>query len=564
MSSNLSSTKPETARLRPRRACDECRKRKRKCDGELPCTTCTHYEYTCQYEYSKATRRSRAVNTSLQTSPTDRLVAPRESFPADNLVPTGGIEQQPSFLDRGTARFISHASSISQARSLGLGLGLPEPPRLHSFGYHTGVRKEPERATSARLPQLLPWDKARDCIDVFTAVIHPVFGLIDMESICQRAREHWQASPEGLGFSFDAVISGIVALGSLFSNLLGEEKELQVVLHAKALLDDPVISRRPSQDLVVAWILRTIYSRATSRPNVAWLHSSTTMNLIEITGIHYNEVPPTYGAENTGPSPGDEGDERARITSVAQSLHVMIAYDYGKTITHLDPTACDRIQPRPGDYTLQLSELTNKVFTTTSYSDPISNQAQLLQAMEQLMETAVDHDFLILARAELCFAIHRRLRVLGLGLTGQQIKLIVAAGTAALPAARRLSAQHHPWWNITNALFQFICACLSVDTNETLANIQPTVETFESVTRHFNTHLTREAFNTALLLINACQREKEKQVSFLQLRGLGQESGPSQEQVDLAQMPMIDSPLASLFETYHEPPFIDLQTIFNI
>ncbi|KAJ5640717.1 hypothetical protein N7528_000342 [Penicillium herquei] len=561
MSSHLPNTRSESGRLRPRRACDECRKRKRKCDGELPCTTCTHYEYTCQYEYSKAARGSHAGHTSVQSSPTDRLVVTRENVPTNTLVPTGGIEQQPSFLDRGTGRFISHASSISQARSLGLGLGLPEPPRLHSFGYHTGVRKEPERATSARLLQLLPWRKARDCIDVFTAVIHPVFGLMDMESMGQKARDHWQASPEGLGYSFDVVISGIVALGSLFSNLLGEEEELQVVLHAKSLLDDPVISRRPSQDLVVAWVLRTIYSRATSRPNVAWLHSSITMNLIEITGIHYNEVPLAYGAENAGPSPNEEGDERARITSVAHSLHVMIAYDYGKTVTHLDPTACDRIQPRPGDYTLQLAELTNKVSTTTSYSDPVSKQAQLLQAMEQLMETAVDHDFLILARAELCFAIHRRLRVLGLGLAGQQMKLIVAAGTAALPAARRLAAQHHPWWNITNALFQFICACLSVDTNETLATIQPTVETFETVIRHFNTHLTREAFNTALLLINACQREKEKQVNFLQIRGSGQESDAFSEQ---AALPIIDSPLTSLFESYHEPPFIDLQTIFNI
>lgn len=449
---------------------------------------------------------------------------------------------------------------------MGLGLGLPEPPRLHSFGYHTGVRKEPENATSVRLSQFLPWDKARDCIDVFTAVIHPVFYLMDMEYIYRRAQEHWQESPEGLGYSFDAVISGIIALGSLFSNLLGEEKELEVVLHAKTLLDDPVVSRRPSQDLVVAWILRTIYSRATGRPNVAWLHSATTIHLIEITGIHHNDVPPASYSKNVNSScssPDDESEARARITSVAQSLHIMIAYDYGKSIVYVDNAASDRIQARPGDYTVQLAELTNKAFTAPSESDPITKKAQLLQAMGELMEVAVDHDFLLLARAELCFAIHRRLHILGLGQSEQQIKLIVAAGTAALPAARRLSAQLHPWWNITNSLFQFICVCLSICTNETLSNIQPTIETFESVTRHFNTHLTYEAFNTALLLINACRREKEKQVLFLQQpREVGQENGALIQQQ--GNLPLIDSQIASLFEVYHEPPFLDLQTIFNI
>ncbi|PYI05186.1 hypothetical protein BO78DRAFT_295863, partial [Aspergillus sclerotiicarbonarius CBS 121057] len=502
-----------SVRLRPRRACDECRRRKRKCDGESPCSTCIHYEYTCQYEYHKSSRGSRAGYTPSQTRPTDCSTSTPEHVPADAPVPAGGIEPQASFLDRGTARFLSHTSSISQARSLGLGLGLPEPPRLHSFGYHTGIRKEPENTPSVRLPQLLPWDKARDCIDVFTAVIHPVFGLMNMESIGQRAQGHWQGPPEG--FPFDAVISGIVALGSLFSNFLGEEKELEVVLHANTLLDNPVISRRPSQDLVVAWILRTIYSRATGRPNVAWLQSATTLHLIEITGIHYNEAPLASGTDGMNSSPNDEADLRARITSIAQSLHIMIAYDYGKTIIHLDPAASHRIRPRPGDFTRQLSELTNKVSTATS-PDPITRQTELLQAMEQLMKVEVDHDFLLLARAELCFAIHRRLHVLGLGLTRQQTKLTVDAGTAALPAARRLSARLHPWWNVTNALFQFLCVCLSINTNETLACIQPTMETFESVTQHFDTHLTQEAFNTALLLINACQREKEKQVNVLQ------------------------------------------------
>ncbi|CAI7590129.1 unnamed protein product [Penicillium discolor] len=539
MSSHQPSPKPQGTRLRPRRACDECRKRKRKCDGGLPCSTCIRYEYTCRYEYGKSQRSARAAPSASQMTPVERQPPTPEHASSDAPFPTGGIEQQASFLEREKGRFLSHASSVSQARSLGLGLKLPEPPRLHSFGYHIGIRKEPESSLSTRLPQVLSWDQASSCIDIFASVIHPVFGLMNIESIFQRAQGHWQGRLEG--YPFEAVITGVIALGSLFSNRLGQEKELEIVLHAKNLLDDPVISRRPSQDLVVAWILRTIYSRATGRPNVAWLQSATTLHLIELTGINYDAARLASSAEGTNTSMHDDSDLCARITSVAQSLHIMIAYDYGK-------------------------KLTNKISTATTQSDPITKQAQLLHAMEELMVTPVDHDFLLLARAELCFAIHRRLHILGLGPTRQQTKLIVQAGTAALPAARRLSAQLHPWWNITNALFQFVCVCLSIGTTETLTHIQPTIETFETVIQHFNTHLTQEAFSTLLLLTSACQGEKDKQANLLRFaKGMRSENDASfrgqRGQGDLA---MFDPQVASLFDLYPESPFIDLQTLFNI
>ncbi|KAJ5950921.1 uncharacterized protein N7479_009334 [Penicillium vulpinum] len=560
-SRQLSTHHAELTRPRSRRACDECRKRKRKCDSELPCSTCTRYEYTCRYEHGRSHRGTRAAHTTSQMTPREHPTSTPEHVSTNTPVPTGGLEQRASFLEREKGRFLSHASSITQARSLGLGLELPDPPRLHSFGYHTGIRKEPESSLSIRLPHLLSWDQASSCIDMFTSVIHPIFGFMKMESIFERAQRHWQGRLEG--HPFEAVITGVVALGSLFSNYLDQEKELEIVLHAKTLLDDPVISRRPSQDLVMAWILRTIYSRATGRPNVAWLQSTTTLHLIEITGIHYDEAPVASSVEGISTSTRDDSDIRARITLVAQSLHIMIAYDFGKSIIYLDPAVYHHIRPRQGDFTLQLSELTNKVPTLAAHADPMINQAQLLQAMEHLMAAAVDHDFLLLARAELCFAIHRRLNILGLGLTRQQTKLIVEAGTAALPAARRLSAQLYPWWNVTNVLFQFVCVCLSIGTTETLAHIQPTLETFRSVIQHFNTHLTQEAFNTLILLTGACQGEKEKQVKLLQLaKGMRLGTDTSfQGQGDLA---MIDPQGTSLFEFYHESSFVDLQTIFNI
>ena len=45
-------TGPMQKRRRVTRACDECRRKKIKCDGKQPCTHCTVYSYGMQYSPS--------------------------------------------------------------------------------------------------------------------------------------------------------------------------------------------------------------------------------------------------------------------------------------------------------------------------------------------------------------------------------------------------------------------------------------------------------------------------------------------------------------------------------
>ncbi|TLD36974.1 hypothetical protein E2P81_ATG02756 [Venturia nashicola] len=55
-----SSTKPLQKRRRVTRACDECRRKKIKCDGKQPCTHCTVYGYECTYDQPSNRRRNAA------------------------------------------------------------------------------------------------------------------------------------------------------------------------------------------------------------------------------------------------------------------------------------------------------------------------------------------------------------------------------------------------------------------------------------------------------------------------------------------------------------------------
>lgn len=49
-------------RRRVTRACDECRKKKVKCDGQQPCIHCTVYSYECTYK--KPTKRTQNSGNS--------------------------------------------------------------------------------------------------------------------------------------------------------------------------------------------------------------------------------------------------------------------------------------------------------------------------------------------------------------------------------------------------------------------------------------------------------------------------------------------------------------------
>ncbi|TVY82136.1 Activator of stress genes 1-like protein [Lachnellula suecica] len=67
---------PVQKRRRVTRACDECRRKKIKCDGKQPCTHCTVYSYDCTYDQPSNRRRNpapqyiEALETRLQRAET--------------------------------------------------------------------------------------------------------------------------------------------------------------------------------------------------------------------------------------------------------------------------------------------------------------------------------------------------------------------------------------------------------------------------------------------------------------------------------------------------------------
>ncbi|KAJ5935517.1 hypothetical protein N7466_005064 [Penicillium verhagenii] len=507
-----SSIAPGPVRQRSRQACLPCRRRKRKCDGRMPCNVCKGYDYECEYDTappSTPIKRPAPLNESSAqpSSKTTRLTHPSRQS-ADSSILPGLIE--PS-----KPRYVGRYSCIAFPLYVGLEVQATKLPRLHSFAYHTGVRKEPTCAVSHKIAGIISWNTARNLIEVYTAVIHPVFGFLDMNRIYMLCEKHWHGQPQDM--AFEALISGIIGLASLFNDSLGQDTEPWIISHAKAILEDDVISRFPTLETIAAWILRTIYVRCTGRPHVAWLCSCSVMHLVEAAGLHHAPefIMQTIGS--VAPNP-ETSNIINRTAQVANCVHVLVAFEYGRSIMTFNRQILENLNPtqRAGDFTSQLCSLVAAIPTNQSTDDLDALVQELVGALEKLGDITVDHDFLILLRADLALGIYRRLRVMDSSRRQGQNDRVITAGTAALSAARRLASQKQPWWNVIGTVFQFACSLLVMDTVASCEKLSETMDTLEFIVDCFNTHLAKEALSTARQLVKASLDKKRKGMEALE------------------------------------------------
>ncbi|RAL10920.1 putative C6 transcription factor [Aspergillus homomorphus CBS 101889] len=545
----------EQNRHRSRQACIQCRSRKVKCDGNNPCRICADSGSDCGYTpiAQSAFARRQALVTSHGVP--EGVTAARD----DRTEATDGPSTPRGILEPWKQRFVGREASIAFPLFVGLDVQAANPPRLHSFAYNPGVRREPETTVDFEIAEAITWEIARSLIDVYIASIHPLFNFCDHEKLLQRADDHWHGKPQGL--SFEAVISGVVALGSLFNAALSEEKELWTVQHAKSILEDSVVGRHPTIEQVAAYILRTIYVRSTSRPHLSWLCSCNMMHLVEATGLQHG---PDAFILAPGRAPPDSAQRQPynpkRTAQVAECLHVLIACDYGRSVMNSSIHARqeDFAATFKTDLTAQLCTLVQAIPVTIPGPGAGSGATEQLSALSKVASIDVEHEFLVLVKADLVFCLYRRLRLINLRLDPQQVDDIITTGAAALEPAQRLVTMKKPWWNVLGTVFQFACVLLALDTPESLAQIPRALETLERISDQLNTHLATEALSTIRQLVRASIDKKRQGIEHLE-RSLGEGSHGHADDTVIPPAPHDVS-----FDPYAPPDAIDLDFLLNM
>lgn len=505
----------QQGRQRSRAACAPCRQRKRKCDGKYPCGTCVRYEYQCAYTTSKRASYSATVG--------DVSAPPPEHAPVVEIPPSiiqlqkhpltapGARFHHRGILDPVKTRFVRANSAIAFPRILGMDLESETIPRLHSYAWHCGIRPEPFEDT-VPLRDLMTWEDWQNLSKAYFKYVRPEFGLLEEAELNEQAAGRFN-DPQGLD-DVDALLFGVAALGSFFSPN-PHPKEREFMFTARSVLTQRIVNN-PTPTNVAGWILRTIYLRLTSRPNGAWCTSCITMHQAEASGLH-KELQTIAVVYPAAPSSDHRIQKnRRKLFQIARALNIILSFEYGRSRVTFDVITTKRFAPENGSYAHQFVELAdylpNDFVDREREPDP---PAALGNALTKIEGLETDSAFITLLKADLAFAIYRRLWLMSLTDAKDRAESVISIGKEALKASSKLLETRTPWWNVVHAPFQFICVLIAVGTPRSLSCVREAMNLLHRIAQTYDTHMVREAYSQAAALVRMSKKRKEKELEAL-------------------------------------------------
>jgi Fungal specific transcription factor domain len=441
----------------------------------------------------------------------------------DSVSPTAAAsprrpQEQPGILDPYKTRFMTANSGVAFPRLLGIELSSSDAPRLHSFAWNLGVRPEPHFET-AEVVNYLSFEQFQPLAEVYFSVIHPIYNFIDQGSFTERCQRRFSSNSKD--HRFDPVICGVAALGSLFSSANRSlSNEHALVELAKNILEQTSTLSSPTYDQVAAWILRTIYLRATTRPHASWLSSCTTMHLIEATGLH-QEI--SQIAIVTPPAPEStesEAELRRRLFWTAKSVNKIISHEYGRSCVKLSSINIKPLSSPDETFLLKNQYIALVEILPGDEVNPCDTEG--LQALHDAVSVLAGFDSssdeITLFKADLAFGIYRRMRMKqtsGHSIPADTIALIIDLGLEALPSSSALAARKLPWWTVISVPFQLVCILLAIDSRNSLSHVARAMAALEEVGKYWDTHMIREAIGSAGLLVKLSRKRKEEDMKWL-------------------------------------------------
>ncbi|KAF7596198.1 hypothetical protein BBP40_002730 [Aspergillus hancockii] len=503
---------PQTRRRRTRLACEACKIRKRKCDGQMPCESCSRYDYRCIYEPPPRKKRLTTITTG-----------PGQIFSPPVTLPSPGPPQPTA--PPGSSEQSSHRPSEEKSMEANSGVVFPHllgmklsPDHAHNMqqgsGWNLGVRRGPHRSEKS-ITWILSLAAWRRWFGVYCEKVQPVYGFLDLDAVAARAGRRWEdpcASNE-----YDGVLCGVAALGSLFSlKSKPSEQERHLVDCAKDILETTsTLVVHPGVHDVEGWLLRTLYLRCHSSPHAAWMASCTTMHIVEATGLHREStrgslVYPDVETESRQISV----ELRRRLFWIAKLLNTWISFEYGRSEVFIRGAQCPAPTPKAGDPTsdlIWLFQLSEKLGP-----DQTAQVAELEESLAQLESCDFKSNAIILSLTILAFTIYRRLQLINPSAnTSPVVDRVIRIGCRGLAASSKAIDASCVWWHVSNVPFQFTCILLAMDTRKSLVHVKDSLATLKKAADHFGTQKARKAFKTIDLLVRLSQKRKEQDAALL-------------------------------------------------
>ncbi|ESZ93256.1 hypothetical protein SBOR_6356 [Sclerotinia borealis F-4128] len=345
---------------------------------------------------------------------------------------------------------------------------------------------------------------------VYFEHINPVFGMLELERFRHRCELFWKDDTGSVGS--EALICGVVSLGALFTRHIACVLEGDVSEHGRCLLEQG--SQRHgdmSLDHVIAWTLRSLYLRSTSRPNLSSLAIFTTVHLAESIGLHREMDTVVFaidGSRNVFTS--DLLELRRRVFWIVMSLNQLFAAEYGRSKVLLDNVKCQKPTAKDGD---SIGDLITMSELLSSCTGSVVEPSALRASIENLWSLPINHAGLALIKADITLCLCRRLHLTYSKFCPSILNIIMMVFRNAFVESRTLSEKGLPWWNVISVPFNAICLLLSINTRQSISHFPDAISTLETVSNLWDTHLSREALQTAQMLVNRfIEMKREDQV----------------------------------------------------
>lgn len=532
-------------RQRSRRACDPCRKRKVKCNGTFPCDICQGYGYDCDYtaDQNKRLKGTKSSEDAFGSQAKDRTLSGHDGFThspkdvkATMSMPSASCHEQKSFMlvevanrkdptlasapfpESLISRFTTTCSAVAFPRELGLSLGLANAPRLHPFGWNTGTREERVPSLSTKLFDQVTLQDALHYSSVYFKILHPVVGLCDQTHFTESCIAAWGLRQ--IHADLVATVCGVIALGSLFSaDPVPWRMEYFVVDQAKVLLDIS-ISSPPSQlsvKFVVAWLLRAIYLRCTTRPHLSWMATCNAVHIAEALGLHKEFGTVELLHERSREVVTKEAVARRRTFWTVLSLNRLFSIEYGRSPIFLESITCSELeQSGEGDLVRDFVSLCQLLPTSRDVAGMLPREKEELPtSLQRLTEHSNNNAPFALLRADICFMIFRKMRSRRIVLGKSEAEAILSIIQTGLLEALSLSKTRSKWWNVISVPLHSVAVLIAMDSSASLSMLSHAFETLQKVTHAYNTHLSREALQVVEQLVRGCQGKKLEEAAWL-------------------------------------------------
>ncbi|KAL4893543.1 hypothetical protein BDV59DRAFT_177576 [Aspergillus ambiguus] len=522
-------------RKRAKKACIPCHQRKRKCDGEYPCGTCTTFHYSCRYAAADEDTTGTAGGAGHTADLAKRVIldgggsmasgasqphAVRAAHAGD-----GPSTKAPGIFDEQKSRYTGASAAMAFPHILGLALGSDSPPKINSFAYNFGVR--PEEASNAYgfLGKLISEDELAFYSNVYFSAVGPIGDYLDPRIYAQRCRDYYHGSGS-TSVAFGAVAAGVAALGSFLSSTR-YPRESSLVQYAKSILDDPASTRMPGIDHIIAWGVRVFYLRTTTRPSSAWVASCTLMHICEMVGLHEEENIKRMASVAGAAVVGHDADRLRRIFWVSWAGHHMLSYEYDRSAVRFGAVTCEAIIPIQGSVADQFVQMVQIIPSPNSpfqlECQPPAPREELFERLRALSKLNFTHPFLVVTKADLAFCFYRRIYQLKAGITDEIIQLVIDSGNDAVEAAEQLASQGRLFGNAIGSVFQYVCVLMAIDTPTASAHIPAAFKGLENLTRAADTVLTRQALSIARHLLSLSIAKKRRELTQLEAVETGYE-----------------------------------------